>query len=166
MNRQAVPVSGTGHALVDLAGVVRVKSHGEMAAKSLTNYVYDDGNSIKFPSEDYSKTETVCASKSSETKEDTATPKTVGSLKQGHWILDKKNKQRITPRKALFTPTQAKECPTHSDNISRERTTESLMRPRAEILLKPSWPRVNWEAVLRSMFSLKCSDGHHIWLKT
>ena len=31
MNRQAVPVSGTGHALVDLAGVARVKAHGEIA---------------------------------------------------------------------------------------------------------------------------------------
>ena len=50
MNRQAVPVSGTGHALVDLAGVARVKAHGEIAHKSLTNYVYDGDNSIKFPS--------------------------------------------------------------------------------------------------------------------
>ena len=30
MNRQAVPVSGTGHALVDLAGAARVKAHGEV----------------------------------------------------------------------------------------------------------------------------------------
>ena len=48
--------------------------------------------------------------------------------KQDHWILDKKNKQlirvHITPRKALFTPTGAKECPISPDNISRERTTE------------------------------------------
>ena len=42
MNRQAIPVSGAGHALVDLAGVARVKSHGEIAIKGLTNYVYDD----------------------------------------------------------------------------------------------------------------------------
>ena len=33
MNRQAVPVSGAGHALVDLAGVARVKAHGEIAHK-------------------------------------------------------------------------------------------------------------------------------------
>ena len=33
MNRQAVPVSGTGHALVDFAGVARVKAHGEIAHK-------------------------------------------------------------------------------------------------------------------------------------
>ena len=108
MNRQAVPVSGTGHALVDLAGVARVKAHGEIAIKGLTNYVYDDDNSIRFPSGDISKSETVCASKPSETKEDLATPKIIGSQKQDHWILDRKNKQLIrvhmTPRKALFTP--------------------------------------------------------------
>ena len=33
VNRQAVPVSGTGHALVDLAGVARVKSHEKIAIK-------------------------------------------------------------------------------------------------------------------------------------
>ena len=130
MNRQAVPVSGTGHALVDLAGVARVKSHGETAIKGLTNYVYDDDNSIRFPCGDISKSETVCASKSSETKEDLTTPKIIGSQKQDHWILDKKNKQlirvHITPRKALFTPNGAKECPINPDNISRERTTEII----------------------------------------
>ena len=76
MNRQAVPVSGAGHALVDLAGVGRVKAHGEIAHKGLTNYVYDDDNSIKFPSGD--KSETVFAAKSSETKEDLATLKSWG----------------------------------------------------------------------------------------
>ena len=128
MNRQAVPVSGTGHALVDLAGVARVKAPGEIAIKGLTTYVYDGDNSIRFPSRDISKSETVCASKSSETKEDLATPKITGSQKQDHWILDKKNKQlirvHITPRKALFTPNGAKKCPINPDNISRERTTE------------------------------------------
>ena len=98
MNRQAVPVSGTGHALVDLAGVARVKAHGEIAQKGLTNYVYDDDNSIKFPSRDLTKSETVCATKSSEAKEDLATPKIIGSQKQDHWILDKKNKQLIRVR--------------------------------------------------------------------
>ena len=130
MNRQAVPVSGTGHALVDLAGVARVKAHGEIAHKGLINYVYDDDKSIKFPSGDLTKSETVCAAKSSETKGDLATPKITGSQKQDHWILDKKNKQlirvRITPRKALFTPNGAKECPINPDNISRERTTEII----------------------------------------
>ena len=38
MDCQAVPVSGTGHALVHLAGVARVKAHGEIAIKGLTNY--------------------------------------------------------------------------------------------------------------------------------
>ena len=33
---------------------------------------------------------------------------------------------RITPRKALFTPNGAKECPINPDNISRERTTEII----------------------------------------
>ena len=51
-----------------------MKAHGEIAIKGLTNYVYDDDNSIKFPSGDISKSEAVCAS--SETKEDLATPKT------------------------------------------------------------------------------------------
>ena len=32
----------------------------------------------------------------------------------------------ITPRKALFTPNGAKECPINPDNISRERTTEII----------------------------------------
>ena len=130
MNRQAVPVSGTRHALVDLAGVARVKAHGEIAHKGLTNYVYDDDNSIKFPSGDLTKSETVCSAKSPETKEDLATPKIIGSQKQDHWILDKKNKQlirvHITPRKALFTPNGAKECPINPDHISRERTTEII----------------------------------------
>ena len=130
MNRQAVPVSGTGHALVDLAGVARVKAHGGIAHKGLTNYIYDDDNSIKFPSGDISKSETVCAAKSSETKEDLATLKIIISQKQDHWILDKKNKQlirvHITPRKALFTPNKAKECPINPDNISRERSTEII----------------------------------------
>ena len=82
MNRQAVPVSGAGHALVDLAGVARVKSHAEM--KGLTNYVYDDDNSIHFPSREHSGSEQVCAPKESEAKEEIATPKTIGSLKQDH----------------------------------------------------------------------------------
>ena len=102
-----------------------MKAHGEIAHKGLTNYVYDDDNSIKFPSGDISKSETVFAEKSSETKEDLATPKIIGSPKQDHWILDKKNKQlirvHITPRKA-----RAKECPINPDNISRERTTEII----------------------------------------
>ena len=130
MNRQAVPVAGAGHALVDLAGVARVKSHGEIAIKGLTSYVYDDDNSIQFPSREHSVSEQVCASKETEAKEETATPKTIGSLKQDHWILDTKNKQlirvRITPRKALFTPTGTKECPVNADNISRERATEII----------------------------------------
>ena len=58
---------------------------------ALTNYVYDDDNT----SGDYSKSETVCAPKSSETKGDAATPRIIGSLKQDHWILDRKNKQLI-----------------------------------------------------------------------
>ena len=57
-------------------------------------------------------------------------PKIFGSRKQDHWILDKKNKQlirvHITPRKALFTPNGAKECPINPDHISRERTTEII----------------------------------------
>ena len=105
-------------------------NHGEIAHKGLTNYVYDGDNSIKFPSGDLTKSETVCAAKSSETKEDLATPKIIGSQKQDQWILDKKNKQliraHITPRKALFTPNRAKECPINPDNISRERTTEII----------------------------------------
>ena len=130
MNRQAVPVSGTGHALVDLAGVARVKSHGEIARKGLINYVYDDDDSIKFQSEENLKSETVCASKSSETKEEAATPRIIGTTKQDHWIHDEKNKKlirvHITPRKALFTPIGAKGCPVNPDNISRERTTEII----------------------------------------
>ena len=81
-----------------------MKSHGEIAIKG-TNYVYDDDDSIQFPSRERSVSEQVCASKETEAKEETATPKTIGSLKQDHWILDKKNKQlirvHITPRKAL-----------------------------------------------------------------
>ena len=123
MDCQAVPVSGTGHALVDLAGVARVKSHGEFAVKGLTNYVYDDDNRIKFPSWESSKSETVCASKPSETKEETATLKIFGSLKQDHWVLDKKNKQLTRVR---ITPLKAKRCPIHPDNISRERTSEII----------------------------------------
>ena len=104
-----------------------MKAHGEIAIKGL---IYDDDNSIRLPSGDISKSETVCASKSSETKEDLATPKIIGSQKQDHWVLDKKNKQltrvHITPRKALFTPNGAKECPINPDSISRERTTEII----------------------------------------
>ena len=129
MNRQAVRVSGTGHALVDLAGVARVKAHGEIAHKGLINYVYDDDNSIKFPSGDLTKSETVCAAKSS--------AKIIGSQKQDHWVLDKKNKQlirvHITPRKAMFTPNGAKECPINTDHISRERTTEIIGASQVEI---------------------------------
>ena len=107
-----------------------MKSHGEIAIKGLTNYVYDDDDSIQFPSREHSVSEQVCACKETKTKEETATPKTIGSLKQDHWILDKKNKQlirvHITPRKALFTPTGTKECPVNPDNISRGRTTEII----------------------------------------
>ena len=103
-----------------LVGVARVKSHGEIAKKGLIKYVYDDDNSIKFPSGDYSKSETVCAPKSSETKEGAATPKIIGSQKQDHWILGKKNKQlistHVTPRKALFTPNGAKQCAIDPDS--------------------------------------------------
>ena len=100
---------------------------------------------IKFPSGDISKSETVCAAKSSETKEDLATPKIVGSQKRDHWILDKKNKQLIrvhrTPRKALFTPNGAKECPINPDNISRERTTEIIDAPEGgdPDILEDNW---------------------------
>ena len=110
--------------------VARVKPHREIAIKGLTNYVYDDDSSIKFPSGDTLKSEAVCASLSSETLEEAATPRIIGSQKQDHWILDKKNKQltrvHITPRKALFTPTGAKECPVNPDNIRRERTTKVI----------------------------------------
>ena len=89
-----------------------MKAHGEMAHKGLTNYVYDDDNSIKLPSGDLTKSETVFAAKSSETKEDLATPKIIASQKQDHWILDKKNKQliraHITPRKALLIQMEPK----------------------------------------------------------
>ena len=134
MNRQAVPVSGTGHALVDLAGVARVKAHGEIAHKGLTNYVYDDDNSIKFPSGDICKSETVCAAKSSETKEDLATPKIIGSQNQDHWILDKKNKPlirvRITPRKALMEPRNVQSILiTSAESV----LLKSLMHPKVEI---------------------------------
>ena len=105
VNRQAVPVSGTGRALVDLAGVARVKPHGEIAIKRLTNYVYDDDNSIRFPSGDISKSETVCASKSSETKEDLATPKAIRYQKQDHWILDKR-----TSSSSMCTSRLARRC--------------------------------------------------------
>ena len=84
MDRQAVPVSGTGHALVDLVGVAR--NAMEIAAKGLTNFAYDDGNSIKFPSGDSPKNDTVCAAKSSQAKENTATPKTIGTQRQDRWI--------------------------------------------------------------------------------
>ena len=145
VNRQAVPVSGAGHALVDLAGVARVKSHGEIAIKGLTNYVYDNNNSIHFFSGTHSMSEQVCASKESEAKEEIATPNTIVSLKQDHWILDKKNKQlirvHITPRKAFFTPTGAKECPVNPDNISRERTTEIIDAPEGgdPEILEDNW---------------------------
>ena len=46
MNRQAVSVSGTGRALVDLAG--------EIAIKGITNYVYGDDDSVQFPSREHS----------------------------------------------------------------------------------------------------------------
>ena len=145
MNRQAVPVSGTGHALVDLAGVARVKSHGEIEFKGLTNYVYDDDDSVQFPSREHSVSEQVCASKETEAKEETSTPTTMGFLKQDHWILDKKNKQRIrvhiTPRKALFTPTGTKECPVNPDNISQERTTEIIDAPEGG---DPDFLEDNW----------------------
>ena len=137
MNRQAVPVSGTGHALVDLAGVARVKAHGEIAHKGLTNYVYDDDNSIKFPSGDLTRSETVCAAKSSETKEDLAAPKIIGSQKQDHWI--KKNKQlirvHITPRKALLRNVQSILI-TSAENVPRR----SLMHPQVEIQI--SWKTI------------------------
>ena len=121
-----IDVLEQGTALVDLTGVARVKAHGEIAHKGLTNYGYDDDNSIKFPSGDLTKSETVCAAKSSKTKEDLATPKIIGSQKQDHWILDKKNKQLIRVHITLFTPNGAKECPINPDNISRERTTEII----------------------------------------
>ena len=108
----------------------RVQSHGEIAVKGLTNYVYDDDNSIQFLSREHSGSEQVCTSKEAKAKEEIVTLKTIGSLKQDHWILDKKNKQlirvHIAPRKALFTPTGANECPVNPDNISRERTTEII----------------------------------------
>ena len=116
INHQAVPVSGTGHALVDLAGVAiaRVKSYGEIAIKGLTNYVYDDDNSIQFPRE-HSVSEQVCASKQTEAKEEIATPKrlVLSSRVTGYSTI----RARITPFKALFTPTGAKECPVKTEII-------------------------------------------------
>ena len=143
MNRQAVPVSGTGHALVDLAGVARVKAHGEFAHKGLTNYVYDDDNSIKFPSGDLTRSETVCAAKSSETKEDLATLKIIGSQKQDRWILDK------TSSSSMCTLRTERRCShqmeprsvqsiliTSAENVPRK----SLMHPQVEI--QTSWKTI------------------------
>ena len=120
------------------AGVARMKSHGEIAIKGLTNYVYDDDNSIRFVG-DFSRVQLFVQ------KEDLATQKTIGSQKQDHWILDKKNKQlirvRILPRKALFTPNRAKECPINPDSISRERTTEIIDASKGgdPDILEDSW---------------------------
>ena len=133
MNRQAVPVSGTGHALVDLAGVARVKAHGEIAHKASSTMSMTMITASSFPP-GISPRAKLCVQQNhprqSETKEDLATPKIIGSQKQDHWILDKKNKQlirvHITPRKALFTPNGTKECPINPDNTSRERTTEII----------------------------------------
>ena len=104
-----------------------MKAHGE---------VYDDDNSIKFPSRDISKSETVCAAKSSETKKDLATPKIIGSQKQDHWILDKKNRQlirvHITPRKALFTP-NPRNVQSILITLAESVLRKSLMRPKVEI---------------------------------
>ena len=137
MNRQAVPVSGTGHALVDLAGVARVKAHGEIAHKGLINYVYDDDDSIKFPSGDLTKSETVCAAKSSETKEDLATPKIIGSQKQDHWILDKKNKQlirvHITPRRRCSHQMEPRNVQSILITLAENVLRKSLMHPQVEI---------------------------------
>ena len=98
--------------------------------KGYPSYESGKGKSGQDKARDLTKSETVCAAKSSETKEDLATPKIIGSQKQDHWILDKKNKQlirvHITPRKALFAPNGAKECPINPDHISRERTTEII----------------------------------------
>ena len=77
----------------------------KLLTRASQNYDYNDDNSIKFPSGEISKSETVCAAKSSETKEDLATPKIIGSQKQDHWTLDKENKQLIR-----VNITQRKEC--------------------------------------------------------
>ena len=72
-----------------------MKSHGEIAAKGLTTYAYDDDNSIIFSEDDSKREKPFVHPNHPRQKEDTATPKTIGSLKQDHWILDKKNKQLI-----------------------------------------------------------------------
>ena len=145
MSRQAVPVSGTGHALVDLAGVERVESHGEIAAKGLTNSVYDDDSSIKFPSGDYSKSETLRIQISRD--------KRGHSNSKNHWVSEagsfdtRPEEQAAHPcaqsrlGKALFTPTGAKECPINPDNISRERTTEIIDASRGgdPDILEDNW---------------------------
>ena len=62
-------VSSAGHALVDLAGVARLKKHGEIAAKGLRHYVSDDDDaSVKFPSAESARSEIVRASRSSPEK--------------------------------------------------------------------------------------------------
>ena len=76
-----------------------MKFHGEIATKGLTNYVYDDDNSAQFPSREHSVSEQACASKETKAKEEIAKPKIIGSLKQDHWILDKKNEQLTRARR-------------------------------------------------------------------
>ena len=143
MNRQAVPVSDTGHALVDLAGVARVKAHGAIAHKGLINYVYDDDNSIKFPSGDLTRSETVCAAKSSETKEDLATPKIIGSQKQDHWILDKKNKQPVCtsrPERRCSHQMEPRNVQSILITSAENVPLKSLMHPQVEI--QTFWKRI------------------------
>ena len=108
----------------DILLLAKLKFYGEVAGKGRNNYVYNGDDSIKFPLPEPSKNEIACASKSTETKEATATPDIVEPQKQDRWILDKKNKQlthvHITHRKALFTPSGAKEC-----SIDPDRTCHS-----------------------------------------
>ena len=128
MNRQAVPVSGTGHALVDLAGVVHLAPHqaqqGAQEDRVLSQVtalqVCDGLKGVdathlqgRTPGGQLSGTDRasfayVAASsalRQMETREDLATPKIIGSQKQDHWILDKKNKQLI---RVHITPVHTK----------------------------------------------------------
>ena len=75
--------------------------------------------------------EQVCASKETQAKKETATPKTIGSLKQDHWILDNQEEQEAHPcahhaSQGIVCTYGSKECPGNPDHISQERTTEII----------------------------------------
>ena len=127
MNRQPIPVSHSGHALLDLAAFCKQHNH-----RTATKAFDDDKISLNpypsllvsaFPAEAESKQPaTPAPSPAADVTE------TIGHTNNDHWIINHTTKElhrvHVSARRALFAPDTSKTCPIAHTQIYNQRTTK------------------------------------------